>query len=131
MKISKDSTVKDLYDYFTHKFPYLKIEVYKSKHSDFEGSHKKDEVEHHVKIAKLNPTLQTQDLVLEKQMKVSDFESMMFEKFGINVQVFRKSNDIWLQTSVTDDWTLEKQNGKGERSQLNLYPEVDTEVDSD
>ena len=36
----------------------------------------------------------------------------------LNLQVFRKSSDIWLQTSATDHWTLEKQNGKGQRSTI-------------
>jgi hypothetical protein len=131
MKISKDFTVKDLHNYFSNLFPYLKLEVYRGKHEDFQGSPKKDEVSHDRKLSEISVSAADGELVINKEMKVSEFESMMADQYGLNVQVFRKSNDIWLQTSVTDDWTLEKQNGKGERSQLNLYPEQDTEMDMD
>jgi hypothetical protein len=131
MKISKDITVKDLHNYFSSIFPYLKLEVYRRKHEDFEGSPKKDEVSHDIKLCDLSASAEGSELIINKDMKVSEFETMMADQYGVNVQVFRKSNDIWLQTSVTDDWTLEKQNGKGERSQLNLYPEQDTEMDMD
>ncbi len=47
---------------------------------------------------------------------MADFEKMMLDKFMLNVQVSRKSADIWLQTSATDHWSLEKQNGKEQRS---------------
>jgi hypothetical protein len=30
------------------------------------------------------------------------------------VQVFRKSGKVWLETTVTDGWTLEEQNLQGE-----------------
>ena len=49
-------------------------------------------------------------------MTVGEFEKIFYEKTSLGVQVFRKSAGIWLQTSSTDSWTLEKQNGKGERS---------------
>ena len=50
----------------------------------------------------------------------------MKEKYSLNIQVFRKSADIWLQTSATDHWTLEKQNGKGQRSTLEYdIPPID------
>jgi hypothetical protein len=29
-------------------------------------------------------------------------------------QVYRKSGKIWLETTVTDSWTLEEQNKQGE-----------------
>ena len=45
-------------------------------------------------------------------MKVAELESAFFVTFGLAVQVFRKSGKVWLQTTATDDWTLEEQNLK-------------------
>ena len=42
------------------------------------------------------------------QLTVETLESMFEDEFGLHVQVFRKSGETWLQTSVTDHWTLEK-----------------------
>jgi hypothetical protein len=33
--------------------------------------------------------------------------------FNLSVQVFRKSAGTWIETSVTDDWTLKQQNDEG------------------
>ena len=46
-------------------------------------------------------------------LKASTLEKNFRDTYGINVQVFRKSGNIWLETTVTDDWTLSKQNRKG------------------
>jgi hypothetical protein len=35
----------------------------------------------------------------------------------MNIQVFRRSGMLWLQTSATDDWTLATQELKGGHSE--------------
>ena len=55
---------------------------------------------------------------VKEDMKVSDFEKMFHDKFGLNVQVFRKSGNLWMQTTSTDHWTLAEQNRKGGSSEL-------------
>ncbi|MBK9257175.1 MAG: hypothetical protein IPM42_16990 [Saprospiraceae bacterium] len=124
MKINHQTTIQDLFNYFTGVFPYLKVEVYKKAHQLHKGSPIADQLPHHLKLIDINPDLKTEELNIEADMKVSEFENMMAEKLNVNIQVFRKSNEIWLQTSVTDDWTLEKQNGKGERSMQQIYPDA-------
>ncbi len=47
---------------------------------------------------------------LDKTMSIGDFEQLFKEKFDLNVQVYRISHSKWLQTWVTDVWTLEEQN---------------------
>ena len=131
MKVTSESTILDLHNYFSALFPFLKIEVYKGKHKESEGSPQSDQLDHSTKLIDISPALTNKILHITKDMKVSEFESLMLKKFKLNVQVFRKSNEIWLQTSVTDDWTLEKQNGKGERSQLNLYTDTMDKPDLD
>ena len=38
---------------------------------------------------------------------MTELEVVFEDVFGLHVQIFRKSGDIWLQTSSTDHWTLE------------------------
>ncbi len=45
-------------------------------------------------------------------MKVAELESAFSKTFGLAVQVFRKSGNVWLQTTATDEWTLAAQNQK-------------------
>ena len=116
MKISATSTVQDIFNQFNDAFPYLRLEFYHHAHDENMGSSKQDQVSHQTLLKQLNPHLHENDIKLDPTMTVADFEKIMQDKFKLNVQVFRKSVDIWLQTSATDHWTLEKQNGKGQRS---------------
>ena len=53
-------------------------------------------------------------ITITPQMTVANLEQNMNDVFGLSVQVFRKSGNAWLETSVTDNWTLEQQNNQGE-----------------
>lgn len=48
------------------------------------------------------------------QTSVQELEKQMEEGFGLHVQVFRRSGNIWLETTVTDEWTLAFQNEQGQ-----------------
>jgi len=37
-----------------------------------------------------------------------------FESLGLFAEVFRKSGNVWIETSLTNDWTLQQQNLEGE-----------------
>jgi hypothetical protein len=47
-------------------------------------------------------------------MTVSELEKSFTEIYGLYTQVFRKSGNIWLVTTITDNWTLNEQNQQGE-----------------
>ena len=116
MKIDKSFNIKQIKEQFSSQFPYLKIELYSYEHEKNEGSSIDKQLKETVLLSELNPELSTAKVQIDPEMTVSNFEHLMQQDFGLNIQVFRKSNDLWLQTSSTDSWTLEKQNGKGERS---------------
>ncbi len=46
-------------------------------------------------------------------MRVNELEQSFADTFGLGVRVFRKSGKSWLETTVTDGWTLEEQNNQG------------------
>jgi hypothetical protein len=53
-------------------------------------------------------------LTITPQMTVANLEQGFADVYGLSVQVFRKSGKVWLETTVTDNWTLEEQNRQGE-----------------
>jgi len=110
---------KKLYDIkreFSEKFSYLKLEFYAKHHKEGEGSEAKLQIDGDMTIGSVRETHNEGDLSIDGHLKVSTFERMFFEKYGLNVQVFRKSGTIWLQTIKTDEWTLTEQNERGKRS---------------
>jgi hypothetical protein len=40
---------------------------------------------------------------------VQQVEDKFKNELNLNVQIFRKSGDVWLQTTSTDEWTLLEQ----------------------
>jgi hypothetical protein len=115
MKISKELKLENIQQQFQSVFPHLKIEFYSRPHKTGEGSEVKTQISNLMKVGEICD-LDEVEIPLKGEMTVKEFESVMEEKFGLHVQVFRKSANLWLQTAATDGWTLDKQEGKGGRS---------------
>lgn len=113
MLIHSTRTVGELQGEFHMAFPGLKIKFYQKEHQDHEGSPKKTEYRDNLSLGEISPNLLDGEMQLDAEKPVVDFEQEMETRFGLHVQVFRRSNDLWLQTTSTDDWTLGVQNRKG------------------
>jgi hypothetical protein len=53
-------------------------------------------------------------------MSVKQLEKNFSEKCLLNVQVQRRSGNVWLETTITDNWSLEHQNDHGREITLNI-----------
>lgn len=53
------------------------------------------------------------EIILNDEMTVGELEQKFKEQFDLNVQVFRKHGNSWIETTVTDNWSLQKQNEEG------------------
>ena len=105
---------------FNEAFPYLKLEFFKHNHNTFAGNPKNDMQVPGEVIKQVSKGNLKEKISIDEEMPVYMLEQLFREKFGITVQVFRKSGKSWLETTKTDDWTLKQQNGQGmELSYLN------------
>ncbi|MBA3900883.1 MAG: hypothetical protein H0X62_11855, partial [Bacteroidetes bacterium] len=43
---------------------------------------------------------------------VKELEQKFQNLFGVSVQVYRQSGSVWIQTTITDSWTLTEQNNR-------------------
>lgn len=114
MKINDNRKISAIQEEFNSAFPYLKLEFFDSPHSSGAPSAK-------ASIRKSNQTLgecrrihTSGEFEIDAQMTVSDLEQGFINVYGLSVQVFRKSGKVWLETTVTDGWTLLEQNKQGE-----------------
>lgn len=99
---------------FNQLFPYLKLEFFSKPHTNG-GATSKKLVKHSSKTLGECRTLHnTGEVTIIPGMTVSELEQGFGDVYGLGVQVFRKSGKTWLETTVTDNWTLEKQNEQGE-----------------
>ena len=119
MIITKDKTIKEIKEVFNNSFPGLKIEFYKKHHGAYEGSMKDAQYDEHLTFEKISSSISSCEIDLSKTQSTKEVEDAFEERCALHVQIFRMSKDLWLQTSTTDDWTLEHQNEKGLQSRSN------------
>lgn len=120
LEIRDEISLSDLQSAFNSYFPFLKIEFFKKPHKIGEGLAKSLLFDNKKMVKDCRTAHEVGRLVFDETMKVSAFESKLQDEFGLSVQVFRKSGNVWLETSATDTWTLRQQNDEG--------AELDTEI---
>jgi len=111
--IDKDQTIEGLKQQFRKHFPYLKLEFFREPCVKGKGFSKDKMIPPGEPLTQLLKMKRPQKHFFDGETIVSDLEHAFYEKFGICTQVFRKSGNIWLETTSTDDWTLNQQNEEG------------------
>ena len=108
--IEKNKTLGRIQDEFHKRFPYLKIMFYDQSHSKGEGTPRTSTLDNRLTIGEVQKFDKSGVIEITGLMKVSELEKDFDTKYGLPIQVLRKSGKIWLQTSSTDEWTLAEQN---------------------
>ena len=111
LRLLRNKTVNSIQAEFNTAYPFLKIDMYKPVgRGQFEGGRVK--LGHSVLLESLD-TLKEGEFLIFDSMTVGQLEKSFLEKFGVLVQVSRKSGSVWLETTMTDNWTLKQQNDHG------------------
>ena len=113
IEIKDSRSLKEIQEEFNHKYPFLKIEFYSKPHKEHEGTSGEYVMSGDITIGEARKSHETGDLKIHGNMNVGTLEKDFHDIYGLNVQVFRKSGDVWLQTTSTDDWSLSEQNNEG------------------
>ena len=111
LALSRQKTIHALQDDFSNYYPFLKLEFYKLNDQDSSFKIRKHLL-HSVTLASAG-LIHDGELELHEGMSVGDLEKLFLEKFGLEVQVSRKAGTSWLETTLTDNWSLQKQNEHG------------------
>lgn len=114
IKVNDKRKIAALQEEFNQLFPYLNLEFFSKPHKTGEGSAKTFIQSNAKTLGECRTLHQDGSINIVPTMTVAELEQEFREVFGLSVQVFRKSGKIWLETTVTDSWTLKKQNTEGE-----------------
>ena len=121
--ISKDKTIQEVQQSFSSKYLFLKLEFYKVMNNDPALPVRKH-LPHSFTL--MAAGLKENGLIdINNDTTVASLEKIFFTKFGLNMQVSRKSGISWLETTMTDSWSLQKQNEHGREitlSAITLIP---------
>ena len=99
---------------FSALFPYLKLEFYAKSHT--EGGPSSDKAIQHSSKTLGECRIMHEDgiITITPNMTVAELEDIFGSVYGLKVHVYRKAGNSWLETAVTNDWSLEEQNKQGE-----------------
>jgi hypothetical protein len=106
LHIGPNRLISEIQEEFNTAFPYLKIEFFNTKtfsRSDFSAR----------QLIPHNRRLGDNQLNTIKGNIEIELEQLFKNQFSLAVQVFRKSGNLWLETTMTDSWTLQQQNNHG------------------
>ncbi|HEY6162803.1 MAG TPA: hypothetical protein VI112_16350 [Bacteroidia bacterium] len=99
---------------FTKLFPFLHLEFFLKPH-DMNGPSPKKEMLNNTKTLGECRTVHSKGgMSIAPGMSVAGLEELFRDRYGLFVQVMRRSGDHWLETTATDHWTLAQQNAQGE-----------------
>lgn len=115
LEINGERLISEIQKDFRAVYPFLKIEFFKN------GKIRRDRYP----LTNLIPNTQpvktawhwkkdNGSVAIDDDMTVTDFENALMDQFGLSAQVFRRSGNLWLETTITDYWTLKRQNDHGQ-----------------
>jgi hypothetical protein len=112
--IEPQKKLAELSDAFSAVYPFLKLEFFSRSHGWLESSDWTHMLNKNMTITEANNN-QTNSGYIEIHywQKTGIVEMKFLKQFNLAVQIYRKLNDHWIQTSGTDDLSLEEQNESG------------------
>jgi hypothetical protein len=127
LHFSPDTTIGQIQDEFQAFFPNLKLVFFTKPHEAYKGSPAKFLIMDRDKTLESVSTKvsKASELHMELEMPTWQLERLFENEYGLHLQVFRRSGNTWLETSVSDDLTLEEQEAKAESSLRHNFEFVD------
>ena len=116
IRVEGNMMIHQLQEVFTQAFPFLKVEFFKKGVGALQQRHTAQNIIGPEKKFKEIPHFRecVESIEIAENMTVQELESMFDNCFGLAIQVFRRSGNLWLETTVTDTWSLKRQNDHGQ-----------------
>jgi hypothetical protein len=121
MHIYYNDTLEQVQRSFNAEFPFLKLEFFTRPHEKGKPTEKQFMVNAKRTIDSCNPELKEATVSIPTAMTVQELEKVFQDELGLYIQVFRKSGKVWLETTATDNWSLQKQNEEGQELSIRGY----------
>lgn len=121
--IEKESLVDDIKRVFTACYPFLKLEFYKKQISPNNYSQRKEAISSRASLIGLAKVPDKRMIDIDNDRTVAELENE-FASLGLVAEVFRRSGNVWVETSLTSDWTLGQQNLEGEEISRHFHKEI-------
>ena len=113
IKISDELNIREIQEAFHSQFPFLKIEFFRLSNPIVQPSKKNYLIDSETKIG-IARSIHSGEIYIEPQQSVCELKNIFRDRYGLSIQVSRKSGNAWIPSTTTDFWTLFEQNVQGE-----------------
>lgn len=113
IEISGKKKVGDIVSEFQDSYPYLTLNFYGARDGLLTGHTKQAIYPSDTALSEIQPELAEGYIDVPETMSVKQLEQRLRDLFRLNVQVLRRSGNVWLETTATDNWSLFHQNSHG------------------
>ena len=107
ISIFEGQTIGAIQKNFSDRYPYLRIDFFRNLELNGIRIMKKLEMSYGLF------QLPESEISLLGDRTVHTLKEDIRKATGLIAKIFRRSGNVWIETSLTDDWTLERQNEEG------------------
>jgi hypothetical protein len=118
--LQSNRTVEEIEHEFNSAYPFLKISFFSK--TEEAGS---KEVDPAAELIEVSGVLKEGDISIDSTDTVKEVERKFEKQYGLPVHIFRKQKDVWMDTGITDDLTLQEQNTWGREASKPLKIKMD------
>ncbi len=113
ISIDDKCSVKEIQQEFSKHYPYLKIEFFRKAPQKSHAFRSADSIPGSTNLRFIRSNHKAGKISAASKIKVAQLKQILEDEFGLHSKIFRKSGSVWIETSLTNEWTLEMQNREG------------------
>jgi hypothetical protein len=122
LQIDKKSSLSSIQKEFNIFYPFLKVEFFKRVPAD--------QPVYKTELFSVNESRRYLDgfydgsisIDIGRKRTVMDVEKEFEKMLGLSARIYRKSGNVWVETTLTNDWPLEEQNEEGKEISSHFKP---------
>ena len=124
--LQSNKTVEEIKEEFANAYPFLRIAFF-TKRQETEGAIT-EEVDTSTGLIEVSGILKEGNIDINPTDTIKEVEQKFEKQYGLPVHIFRKQKDVWMDTAITDDLTLQEQNMWGRETSKPLKIKVDDQT---
>lgn len=115
IEIGYNRKIGDVQKEFNDLFPFLRIEFLQKGFSDNKNNDSGTAkfIKPFFSFGELNRQLTPGSIEFTGSITVYELEDALYNKTGLPARILRKSDNIWIETTMTGNWSLVRQNEHG------------------
>ncbi len=124
IEINDSKTLSEISNEFTRIFPGLKIEFFSRSHRPSKAALASNLLSKELSVKDAMGNHNAGACIIEGTDSVKDIKHRFDEQFGLNIGIFRKTGENWIEITKTSNLTLKDQIALFRESEQKTEPEI-------